>query len=178
MWHFLIAFACRICLSHSVVACGRPGVHWVSCVFLLTASRDAESKDDLVCSPGCRIRSLHSWCAFYRGRVVCQWVLQIIPLGWCNERAVFLLISGAATNEEWQRRNHCCGAMLLFVVFLSIYGSKTNMMRFAPRRWRGVCKWVLQSFLWSVLSSLFLWHSIVAFDDGIWLCQWLCKRVI
>ena len=50
----------------------------------------------------------------------------IIPLGRCNERAVFLSISGAATNEEWQRRNHCCGAMLLFAVFLSIYGSGTN----------------------------------------------------
>ena len=37
---------------------------------------------------------------------------------------------------------------------------------------------MLQSLLWSVLWSLFLWHSIVAFDDSIWLCQWLCKRVI
>ena len=92
---------------------------------LLCVSSDRKSRRRVERRSGIFAGVSHSVLAFmmcFLSRQSCMSVsVAIIPLGRCNERAVFSSISGAVRNEEWQRRNHCCGALLLCAVFLSIY---------------------------------------------------------
>ena len=132
------------------------------------------------CSNNCTLL----WRRSRQWRGVCNWVSQSLPWGGAMNIALV----------------QCC-----FLLFFCRYTDLPQMMRFVSRQWRGICKWVLQSLLWSVLSRTcsstnvvfrviiamvvlsttcpstcvyLLWHSIVAFGDSIWLCQWLCIRVI